>query len=229
MASTSDGLVESFQALVNALGMGCFCLFEISSVGTEWEDQLVIGTFPLAFLDRFWRERRTFDSAYIRHARLSGMPFKADAVLGNPNLSRIERRGVEKAKREGMENGIVFPLSGRMNRIAFLAIVGDPDILNTGQIRMLTYLSVHFYQRACVLAPQGGKMPRYSDPGVLTGRERECLTLVGMGKTDPQISESLGVSKRTVRYHIENAMEKLGASTRLQAVITALRNVEIMH
>ena len=226
-ASTCDELVECFAELIDRLGMNRFQLFEIGSVGLCWRKQLVIGTFPEAFLDRFWKERRTFDSAFIRFAQLYGQPFRARQVLQNPNLNWKERKGVMKASQEGLVDGVIFPLKGRFNRIALLAVAGDPDVLSEGQIRMLSYLSQHFYQRACNLSGHNGDKV-VTSTGVLTNRERECLTWIGLGKTDWEIGKILGISKRTVRYHIENAIRKLNASTRLQAVILAIRNVEIL-
>ena len=55
----------------------------------------------------------------------------------------------------------------------------------------------------------------------LNDREVETLTWVARGKTSAEIAEILGLTKRTVDFHIDNARTKLGAATRTQAVITA--------
>jgi DNA-binding CsgD family transcriptional regulator len=55
-------------------------------------------------------------------------------------------------------------------------------------------------------------------PNKLTDRETECLRWVSIGKTDGDVSLILGISPRTVRFHITNAKTKLGVSTRIQAV-----------
>jgi DNA-binding CsgD family transcriptional regulator len=52
----------------------------------------------------------------------------------------------------------------------------------------------------------------------LTPREIECLRLVATGRTDNQIGEALGISGRTVRFHIGNAKVKLRVSSRIQAI-----------
>ena len=57
----------------------------------------------------------------------------------------------------------------------------------------------------------------------LTQREREVLRLLSDGMTNEQIGETLGISPQTVRTHVQKAMEKVGATTRVQAVATALR------
>ena len=55
----------------------------------------------------------------------------------------------------------------------------------------------------------------------LNDREVEALTWVARGKTSAEIAQILGLTKRTVDFHIDNARTKLGAATRTQAVIKA--------
>jgi DNA-binding NarL/FixJ family response regulator len=55
----------------------------------------------------------------------------------------------------------------------------------------------------------------------LNEREVEVLTWSARGKTSAEIAKILGLTKRTVDFHIDNAREKLGAATRTQAVLKA--------
>ena len=52
-------------------------------------------------------------------------------------------------------------------------------------------------------------------------REVETLTWAARGKSSTEIGEILGLSKRTVDFHIERARSKLGVATRVQAVMKA--------
>jgi DNA-binding CsgD family transcriptional regulator/ketosteroid isomerase-like protein len=61
----------------------------------------------------------------------------------------------------------------------------------------------------------------------LTPREREVLQLLARGLNAPQIGAQLFVSPATVRTHVQNAMARLGASTRIHAVSMALERGEI--
>lgn len=56
----------------------------------------------------------------------------------------------------------------------------------------------------------------------LTNREKEVLIWTKEGKTNWEISQVLTISERTVVFHIQNAMRKLGARNRAQAMATAL-------
>jgi PAS domain S-box-containing protein len=63
--------------------------------------------------------------------------------------------------------------------------------------------------------------------GQLTRREQESLRLVARGMTTTVAAEQLGISPETVRTHVRNAMNKLGARTRAQAIAVAMRDGEI--
>ena len=55
----------------------------------------------------------------------------------------------------------------------------------------------------------------------LNDREVEALTWVARGKTSSEIAQIVGLTKRTIDFHIDNARAKLGAATRTEAVIKA--------
>ena len=58
---------------------------------------------------------------------------------------------------------------------------------------------------------------------LLTRREREVLHLVAQGLTNKQIAGVLGVSRSTVKTHVEHIIGKLGVSDRTQAAVWAVR------
>ncbi len=55
----------------------------------------------------------------------------------------------------------------------------------------------------------------------LNDREVEVLTWVARGKTSLEIAQILGLTKRTVDFHTDNARAKLNAKTRTEAAIKA--------
>jgi DNA-binding NarL/FixJ family response regulator len=53
----------------------------------------------------------------------------------------------------------------------------------------------------------------------LTEREIEVLTWVAKGKSSNDIAVLMNVSERTVNFHVNNVIRKLGVATRVQAAI----------
>lgn len=56
----------------------------------------------------------------------------------------------------------------------------------------------------------------------LSERETDALTWSARGKTSDEIAQILGLTKRTVDFHIDNARAKLGVATRIEAVAMAV-------
>jgi DNA-binding NarL/FixJ family response regulator len=58
----------------------------------------------------------------------------------------------------------------------------------------------------------------------LTDRELEIVTLVEQGLTNKQIAQQLSIATATVRNHVHNILEKLGARTRGEAAAMVRRS-----
>lgn len=64
---------------------------------------------------------------------------------------------------------------------------------------------------------------RLSTEARLTEREREVLALVLEGQVNAEISETLEISKATVKWHMHNILTKSGAATREALLRQALQ------
>jgi DNA-binding CsgD family transcriptional regulator len=62
---------------------------------------------------------------------------------------------------------------------------------------------------------------------MLTGREREVLRMVAMGRGTSWIAADLGVSASTVETHVRHFLDKLGARNRAHAIALGLQAGEI--
>jgi DNA-binding NarL/FixJ family response regulator len=66
-------------------------------------------------------------------------------------------------------------------------------------------------------------LQRPSPKKTLTPRELDVLRLLAEGLQHEQIGRQLGITAETVRSHVRKASDRLDATTRTQAVATALR------
>jgi DNA-binding NarL/FixJ family response regulator len=81
-------------------------------------------------------------------------------------------------------------------------------------------------ERISLLARQR-QVPDGPEPGPLTEREREILTLMGKGLRNKEIGGRLLITTQTVKNHVHNILEKLHVSRRADAVAHVRRLPQI--
>jgi DNA-binding NarL/FixJ family response regulator len=91
-----------------------------------------------------------------------------------------------------------------------------------------TTLSIHVERRVLsrsdeVPTSMQHPLPGPDARGALTARELDIVTLVVDGLTNPEIGRRLHISARTVQSHVAASMRKLGARSRTQLAVSALR------
>lgn len=57
----------------------------------------------------------------------------------------------------------------------------------------------------------------------LTGREQEVLALMAEGLANRDVAMALEISESTAKFHVRSILSKLGAATRTEAVVRAMR------
>ena len=176
--------------------------------------------------ERWWADSRlALSSPLPRACRYESEPFwvNADAFrtrqphryLEAIDLSNFEKRAL-------CRSAIVIPVHLPFGQIG-IATFGIADRLDLSveheEHADDLYLLTHRFLAGCVKALRTRQwLPADCQ---LTKREVECLRWASIGKTDKEISMILGRSHATVRFHIQNAGEKLDAVNRSQTIFKA--------
>lgn len=100
-------------------------------------------------------------------------------------------------------------------------ITAAVDAAAAGLVVLPAALAAELAARAGDGAPPEPR-PVAADPG-LTPREREVLELLARGMGNKGVGRTLGISEHTVKAHVAAVFEKLGASTRAEAVAIGVR------
>ena len=221
-------LTDVFSGFVKALGLNTFQLTEVVDAHNFPGANLSFGTLPAEYIKEYWkRGGGGIHDPTMRTILTSNRPIRflredMEIPSQKPSQDVLHRRFSQ-----GIVDGYAFPLKGRMNRFAMVAVHGDVSGFSSLDLVYIEMACLALYRRATDLHSISNAI-EFSEKGVLTVRERECLAWVAKGKTNWDISQILRITERTVQYHIENAKKKLGADTRLQAVVLAARQLEIM-
>lgn len=134
--------------------------------------------------------------------------------------SKEQKRIYARADAYGLRDGFTF--AGRFQHSPtasiFAGICDRSELMRYKRhLAVIDFLTPHLH--SALAKVQFGLL---KETPLLTEREREVVNWAKFGKTDFEISLQLGVSSRAVKFHIENAMHKLQASNRVQAVAIAL-------
>lgn len=92
-----------------------------------------------------------------------------------------------------------------------------------GAIRgVLVYLGMYVHEAAAALWRKQAEAAEQGNNGLLSARELECLHWGALGKTSREIGMILGISQRTVYFHLTNAASKLNVYSVKHAISRAL-------
>jgi DNA-binding CsgD family transcriptional regulator len=179
-----------------------------------------------AFLERWVARAYSLSNPVAILCRFEHLPFvwmsqeTPDHAVGD---RETHVRTLQELAAQGVTASILVPVRTPRGRIGYIGFGGrrprdevealleahGHDLLIMGHAFLRLYLEAHGAPRA----PE--------DCASLSPREVDCLTHAAQGHGDEDIAARLGISKHTARFHIENAVHKLGATNRTHAVALA--------
>ena len=151
-------------------------------------------------------------------AGLSALDQKPDLVLCDIDLPDVSGFEVLERIRSGdlLPPGVPFifltAFSQRTHQIQARQLQCDDYVVKPIDFELLTAIIRHRLSAANARKVDNAELK-------LTDRELEALTWVARGKSSADIAVILGISERTVNFHMDNAMRKAGVSTRVQAAV----------
>jgi LuxR family quorum sensing-dependent transcriptional regulator len=178
----------------------------MTSRSTEWLTRYLSG--GLLVCDPMLREARTrlraVSWADVRRRLRPGSEGRAVLAL---------------AAEFGMDSGLTVPVFEASGAVGFVDVAGRGVVVDDVLRASVTAASLHTYGRLAALTSKRAA----SATVALTTREIEVLRWIANGKSDWQIGKILPISAKTVNYHAENVKQKFDVSTRIQAVVAAIR------
>lgn len=224
--------VDSVEAIHRLCGELCEAAgFDYFIYGAEFPVSLVrpqtiiISGFPPAWREHYDNRGYIQIDPTVRHCVTRSTPLIWDEVTPlDEGDERTIRQFMGEAADHGLRSGVSFPAHGPHGEAAMLSLVTG-DSHGSASERILTVLPVgqllvgYIHEAAHRIFDRENIL---LDRASLTDRERECLLWAAEGKTTADTAIILGISERTVIFHLQNAARKLDVCNRPQAVARAV-------
>ncbi|MGD1038100.1 MAG: autoinducer binding domain-containing protein [Roseiarcus sp.] len=191
----------------------------------ETSDPVVLAEVaPEGFRDCYIEERFYRVDHICAHARTAYEPFRFSEAPYAQKNARSHQRFMQALVTYGLGRGLIVPI-GRPDNIpaCMWCACANPDLHDAAN-RAIQLIALFAASKAYALyrPPHAGR-----PASALTPAEREALQWISAGKTSWEIAAISGRSERTINKIIADAMAKLDAVTRTQAVANAIRVGEI--
>ncbi|UCH74160.1 MAG: autoinducer binding domain-containing protein [Rhodospirillales bacterium] len=217
-AETSPELISLFQTAVADYGYDNVIVAEVCGNDIIGLPVLVC---PEGYPDYY------FDSGFqeidpvLPIAMTAKLPYHWNEIGKSIRLSKKQCDFFEGCNDAGVADGMTVPIHGPQRQTTVISLSCRERNADAARFTAnVSLLAVQFDAARWRLMNPGRAMEQ---PIELTPRERECLRWCKAGKSAWDISQLLGISERTAQFHISNAMAKLGASSRIAAVVIAIQ------
>ena len=173
--------------------------------------------FPAAWLQTYRDLRLVGEDPVAKLLFVSDKPL-IWAQVRKLHREAAHRRFYGRAAEFGLHDGFSFGARFiRSQSASFFSCSGAGLTCDRRHVTIIEYLVPHLHSALAKV-----HLGLLKQQPLLTPREAEVLNCAKFGKTNWDISVQLGCSERSVKYHVQNAMFKLNAGNRSQAVAVAL-------
>lgn len=179
----------------------------------------IVSGYPQDWWDHYRQQAYMGDDPTISYCHHNTRPVTWDR-LPLKDSTGTAKRIMAEAIDHGIRSGVSIPLHGAHGEAGMLNFASSRLAQETSRhlIEVLPFLHLlsSFVHEACRRVLWTDDVGTEKNP--LTEREKECLLWSAEGKTSWEISQILGISERTVIFHMQNAAEKLDVCNRQQAI-----------
>jgi len=218
--SNTGEIMDAMGALLKKHGFEYHCVSFLAPATETRDDVLLSNQLPEEWLKLYIEREYVHDDPAFRYAKTVVRPFRwFKESPYDPEREPRAAEVVQRARDFGILDGFVIPVASTAGRMGQIWFGGRTLDLPERQFPALHLMAIYAFDRILKLH---GSPARHQ--ARLTPREREILTWVANGKSTWEISEALHISSRTVKEHIKHLCPKLGAVSRTQAVMIAVRD-----
>lgn len=213
--NTVEDLVAAFDALLRKFGFVAFAVGNPIAPKLKLEERVLVATWPKEWCD-LWLERNYVAVDPVVYQLLAQpVPFRWRDVRARASGAGADV--MDNARDFRFYDGIGIPVRSETREIMGITMAGPECAVSKREEMCLHLAAIYFHAKLEQL-----KSASKAHGPSLTERERECLAWAAAGKTDWETSQILSIAEQTAKQHMKNAMRKLNALHRAQAVALAI-------
>lgn len=217
-AATLDDVGDLLMVEAARLGFRFFALCSQRYQRRSSRDPIVIHNYPSEWQERYKVRNYAERDPVLLRARRQALPFLWCDPAFLATLAADQRNILTEAASHGLRHGVTIPLHRPWRGFGSCSFVSESAPIDEARIPEAIAIAAYAFDAAWRIAHAA----RHRGAIRLTQRERQCLELVALGKTDEEIAEMLKVDASTARAHVDSAKQRLGALKRPQAVAYAI-------
>lgn len=212
----SQELTKYFEDLIKKFGFKYFVISAIPPMEDRLRELLVVHNLPEAWVSEYIANEYVKDDPVVRHCVRCHEPFywTEAAIKETGDGQKI----LQRAENLGLTNGICFPIHNINGFEAGVSLSGSRDKLPRPEMRYLYLASIMTFNSL-----RNFRTDHTLRVEPISAREIEVLTWCALGKTSKELAYILFISEHTVNVHIKNAIHKLSANNKTEAVAIAAR------
>lgn len=224
-ANSSKVIAALIQEACGEFGLDNYLYGRLLSPTADTQSMVVVNGYPLEWCERYESQNYYAVDPVVAHCASRSVPLVWDDIQLSTTLNKEKVDSFMNESRDfGLKSGATVHIHGvTCGDISALSFTSSEDV-SKGLSRVLRALP--FFQTLVPYIHEAiSRIERLDDAGPfireLSNREKECLLWTAEGKTSWETANILGVSERTVVFHLQNAAKKLKSTNRIQAVARA--------
>jgi LuxR family quorum sensing-dependent transcriptional regulator len=219
-----DRVMSRVSATLANFGYTSFLITGVPEPPQRLEPYILLNGWPKGWTEHYTRSNYYPVDPVAAWCRRTVNPFEWSQAPFDAARSPRAAEVMAVAREFGLNKGFLVPIVRSTGFQACVTMAGERPDHEPRAKQALHLVSMYAHARCTALmgCETDGQRRR-----VLSERERDVLAWAAEGKSSWEIATILGVSERTVNWHVERSKKKLDAVTRTQAVIKALRSGEI--
>lgn len=226
-ATSPAALATVMEEVCAAYGFEHFWIAMLVPSSIQRPDMYLLHNCPELWSEPYVGERAFCRDPLVRRALTHSTPLLwsqvREACLAEEDWAGL---GVmARAAQAGLQDGVTLPWHGPHGHIGLCTLISATPRALCAQMPLLAWLSglaVHVLAGVSRLCP-----PPAANVTALSDRELEVCQWAAEGKQARDIGMILGITPRTVTFHMMRVADKLGASNNSQAISWALKRGKV--